>query len=123
MVRAIVCVVVIAVAMIAVADTPHAPPFTPAVLAAGRSLYEGSGGGCFACHGLTGEGNGPVAVALKPPPRNFVRDPFKAGDSVEQVYTTITNGLPNSAMVPFTKLSDYERWSLAYYVLSFRARK
>jgi high-affinity iron transporter len=123
MVRGLVCIVAIALAAVAVADTPHAPPLSPAVLSAGRSLYEGSAGGCFACHGVTGEGNGPVGFALKPPPRNFTRDPFKGGDSIEQVYTTITNGLPNTAMVPFTKLTDYERWALAYYVLTFRPKK
>lgn len=111
------------IATVASADSSHAPVASPATIATGRSLYEGSAGGCFACHGLTGEGNGPVAFALKPPPRNFVRDPFKAGDSLDQVFATITNGLPNSAMVPFAKLTDAQRWSLAYYVVSFRPRK
>jgi high-affinity iron transporter len=115
-----VCVGAVVIAAIAVAKTP---PSTPAILATGKATYEGSAAGCFACHGLTGEGNGPVAFALKPPPRNFTRDPFKAGDSVEQVFATITNGLPNTAMAGFGKLTDDQRWALAYYVLSFRPRK
>jgi high-affinity iron transporter len=114
------CVVAVTIAAIAVANTP---PWTPAVIATGKATYEGSAAGCFACHGLTGEGNGPVAFALKPPPRNFTRDPFKAGDTVEQIFATITNGLPSTAMVGFPKLSDDQRWALAYYVLNFRPRK
>ena len=116
-------VAVIAVLAVAAVALAQAPARTPELLAAGQAAYEGQTAGCHACHGLTGEGNGPVAFALNPRPRNFTKDPFKAGDSVEQIYATITNGLPNSAMVPFTKLSDYERWSLAYYVLSFRPHK
>ena len=102
---------------------PKTPPLTPVTLALGRATYEGSAAGCIACHGATGEGNGPVAFALKPPPRNFTKDPFKAGETVEQVFATITNGLPNTAMVPFNRLSEDERWALAYYVLNFRPKK
>ena len=47
----------------------------------GRTLYEGSAG-CASCHGVKGDGAGPVAFALKPPPRNFIKDEFKAGASV-----------------------------------------
>ncbi|MCX5747980.1 MAG: cytochrome c [Proteobacteria bacterium] len=116
-----VCVAAIGLAAIAVANTP---PRTPAILALGKATYEGSAVGCIACHGLTGEGNGPVAFSLKPPPRDFTRDPFKAGESVEQVFATITNGLPNTPMAPFAKITtDDQRWALAYYVLSFRPHK
>jgi high-affinity iron transporter len=97
------------------------PARTPAVLAAGKAAYEGSAAGCAACHGLTGEGNGPVAFAIKPPPRNFVVDDFKGGDKVENVFTTITLGLPGTKMVGYPQLPEPDRWALAYYVLSFRA--
>lgn len=102
----------------AVANTPRS---TPDLLAAGKATYEGSAAGCAACHGVTGEGNGPVAFAIKPPPRNFVRDEFKGGASVEQIFTTITLGLPGTRMVGYPQLSAAQRWALAYYVLSFRA--
>jgi high-affinity iron transporter len=96
-----------------------APPPTPEVMRAGKAAYEQT---CAACHGMTGEGNGPVGFALKPPPRNFTKDPFKAGDSVEQIFQTITNGLPNSSMGGFPKLDEAQRWALAYYVRAFRPK-
>ncbi len=104
----------------ALAKTPTPTP-TPALLAAGKAAYEGSAAGCSACHGLTGEGNGPVAFAIKPPPRNFVVDDFKGGDKVENVFTTITLGLTGTRMVGYPQLPEADRWALAYYVRAFRA--
>jgi high-affinity iron transporter len=118
--RAVVVTTGLVLAASALASTP---PSTPALLAQGKTLYEGPTAGCSACHGLTGEGNGPVAFAIKPPPRNFKLDPFKGGESVEQVFTTITLGLPNTKMVGYPMLPEADRWALAYYVLSFRPKK
>lgn len=114
----IACLAGVAIAARAVARTPSP---SPELLAKGKAAYEGSAAGCAACHGLTGEGNGPVAFAIKPPPRNFVRDEFKGGDKVEQVFTTISLGLPNTKMVGYPQLPEPDRWALAYYVLAFRA--
>lgn len=117
--------IVVSAALVAtVAAAPAKPPArTPALLATGKAVYEGTKAGCAACHGVTGEGNGPVAFAVKPPPRNLVKEPFKNGDSVERIYDTVTNGLPNTRMVGYPNLSDDERWALAYYVREFRARR
>ena len=99
-----------------------APKPGPELRATGKALYEGQVG-CFACHGLTGAGNGPVAFAIKPPPRDFTKEPFKNGDSLEQIFGTITNGLPNTKMVGYPQLSEDDRWALASYVQSFRPKK
>ncbi|MDQ3370342.1 MAG: c-type cytochrome, partial [Myxococcota bacterium] len=104
------------------AESLRPPAPTPALLAAGKLLYEGASG-CAACHGVSGAGDGPVAFALKPAPRNLVRDAYKAGDSVEQVFHTITHGLPNTRMVGYPNLSDADRWAIAHHVVRFRARK
>jgi mono/diheme cytochrome c family protein len=32
---------------------------------------------CSSCHGFTGEGDGPAAIALQPPPRDFSEGAFK----------------------------------------------
>ncbi len=106
------------VAKLALAAAP-APPLSVQLIEKGEAAY---GTNCLACHGATGEGNGPLAFSQKPPPRNFKTDPFKAGDSVEQIYFTITNGLPQTAMVGWPKLSDDERWGLAYLVRSVRPK-
>ena len=108
---------------IGAAALAQAPAQTPALVAAGRAAYEGSTAGCHACHGVTGEGNGPVGFALNPRPRNFTKDPFKGGDTVEQIYTTITNGLPGTSMASYAFLPDDTRRALAAYVQTFRPKK
>ncbi len=115
--------IVIATGSIAGYAIAKTPPRTPGLLAAGKAAYEGSAAGCSACHGLTGEGNGPVAFAIKPPPRNLVADEFKGGDKVENVFTTITLGLTGTRMVGYPQLPEAQRWALAYYVLAFRASR
>ena len=105
-------------AALSIAGAPPAP--TPKLLETGKAVFATN---CVACHGATGEGNGPVAFAVKPPPRNFVKDPFKAGDSVEQIFATITSGLPKTRMVGYPGIKEPERWALAFYVRTFRLKK
>lgn len=100
-------------------DDPVAPLPTPKVLEAGKAAYDQV---CAACHGPNGDGAGPVAFALKPPPRNFRKDAFKAGDSVRQVFHTVTYGLPDSKMIGYPQLDATTRWGLAYIVVSFRPK-
>ncbi len=115
---AIVALAVVLGLAVATADTPSP---SPQLLVTGKAIFESSVG-CHACHGVTGQGNGPVAFSIKPPPRNFVTEPFKGGDSVEQVFATITYGLPRTSMVGYPQVPEVHRWALAYYVLSFRRR-
>jgi len=42
--------------------------------AAGKAKYDMF---CASCHGPTGKGDGPVAIAIKPPPRDFSEGAFK----------------------------------------------
>jgi high-affinity iron transporter len=76
---------------------------------------------CVACHGTSGEGDGPTAKSLDPRPRNFRDQKFKQGERVEQIFRTLGKGVPGSMMKPFTNLSEEERWGLAYYVLELKA--
>jgi high-affinity iron transporter len=107
-------------ALVAAAATPSPPAKTPELMKAAAATYTVA---CAPCHGATGEGNGPVSFAIKPPPRNFRLDPFKAGDSLEQIYATITNGLPDTKMVGFPQLSDADRWGIAYFIHGLRPKK
>ena len=101
--------------LVAAAPTP-----TPKLLETGQQVYAIN---CAACHGATGKGDGPVAFAVKPPPRNLVDEPFKAGDSVEQIFKTVSTGLPNTRMVGYPQLKELDRWAVAYYVRAFRIKK
>ncbi|MBS1943588.1 MAG: cytochrome c/FTR1 family iron permease [Bacteroidetes bacterium] len=75
---------------------------------------------CASCHGATGGGDGPQAASLDPAPRNFldtaamdVRSPFG-------LYNTITLGVAGTSMLPFTGLTEEERWALAFHVADLR---
>ena len=95
-----------------------APSRTPELLAKGKAAY---GIYCVACHGETGAGDGSVAHTLDPAPRNFATEKFRQGSKAPQIFATLGKGVPGTAMVKFSNLSDEERWALAYYVLELRS--
>jgi len=67
---------------------------------------------CQACH--MADGN----AALEP--MNFADGKWRHGSSVKEVATTITNGVPGTAMMPFkTRFSEKEILALAKYVRAF----
>ena len=99
------------------AGTAKAPKSTPELLAKGKQVFMIN---CMPCHGEKGEGNGPAAIALNPKPRNYTKDGFKNGDKVEQIFGTITKGLPGTMMTAWTQIPEADRWALAYFVKSFR---
>jgi high-affinity iron transporter len=93
------------------------PARTPELVAAGKASFAKR---CVACHGPNGAGDGIMAKALKPPPRNLVTDPLKNGATPGEVFTTLTNGVPGTAMASLKGIPEEERWALAYYVVSLR---
>lgn len=75
---------------------------------------------CVSCHGIRGDGKGPLAAQLKPQPTNF-RDPEIMREmSPFQAFNTIRLGIPETAMTPFSQLSDEDVWNVAFYVVSLR---
>lgn len=56
---------------------------------AGKKVFETN---CASCHGLTGKGDGAVASALNPKPRNFVEAKFKYGSDDASLFKTISAG-------------------------------
>jgi mono/diheme cytochrome c family protein len=109
---------VAAAAMFAAARKP--PARSQELVALGKRTY-----GIYrtACHGATGAGDGSVAAKLNPKPRNFRTDKFRQGNKVTQIFDTLGKGVPGTAMVSYTNLSDEERWALAWYVLELKAGK
>jgi mono/diheme cytochrome c family protein len=90
---------------------------TPELLATGKTLYEKN---CIQCHGPKGEGNGPSAAGLNPAPRNFTQPAgWTNGFGLAAIYKTISQGVPDSAMVSFDFLRPAQRMALDHYVQSF----
>jgi high-affinity iron transporter len=85
-----------------------APP-----LAAAKALYAQN---CAACHGAQGKGDGPAAKGLDPAPSNFHDLDRMAQRSAYGLYNTISLGVAGTSMAPFGKLSEDERWALAFLV-------
>lgn len=73
---------------------------------------------CTACHGKSGNGNGPAGKGLDPAPANFIDRDTTLASSPYQYFNTIRLGVPGTGMVAFSNLSDEEVWEAAFYVKS-----
>jgi high-affinity iron transporter len=98
-------------ALAAGARAADAPPKTPALVEQGKTAYAKY---CTSCHGPKGEGDGPAAKALKPPPRNLVTQPVKGGPP--EIFQVLSTGVKGTAMIAFKHLSEGDRWAIAHYV-------
>lgn len=85
---------------------------------AGKELYANN---CARCHGVFGAGNGPLSSNLNPPPTNFTDGTSAGGLSPFKVYNTMSFGIQGTAMPSFPKLSEDDKWNLAFYMNSLRA--
>lgn len=127
--------IVLGLALVVACGAACAPAPVPTARE-GRTLF--SENGCASCHGDKGFGDGPVAATLEPRPRDF-RDAaaFKNGFELQAIATTIADGIlvhaapatgatgapvhHQQGMPKFPHLSDFERQSLALYVMSLRS--
>ena len=96
-------------------------PVSPKLLAMGKQLY---GQQCAACHGVDGRGDGAAAYLLYPKPRDFVAARYRLVSTWERLptdqdlYDTITRGMPGSAMPSWGHLPSEQRWGLVHYIKS-----
>lgn len=101
------------------ASSSEKPPVTESLFAKGKGLYEKQ---CAVCHGLKGAGDGKAAYLLYPKPRDLTRGEFRLVSTSameatdEDLFKTITRGMPGSSMPSWKYLSEEERWGLVYYV-------
>ncbi len=74
---------------------------------------------CTPCHGNEGKGDGPAAAALNPHPRDFTSAAgWVNGRKPSQVFKTLKEGVPGSAMPSFASLPLDDRWAVDHYILS-----
>lgn len=92
-------------------------PETKINLKRAASLYKNN---CMSCHGQNGYGDGEDGIGLEPSPTNFHDLDRMKNVSPYGAYNTITLGVNETGMAPHDFLSKEDRWSLAYYVSSFR---
>ena len=87
---------------------------TPELLAEGEKLYKTN---CASCHGDNGAGDGPASMSLNPAPRNFTsKDNWKNGTKLSNIYTTLQEGLPPSAMIAYDFLLPEQKFAIAHYI-------
>ena len=116
----------------AVAGSPLPVALTPTVtraatadvLALGRRVYARQ---CAACHGVDGRGDGEAAYLLYPKPRDFTTARYRLVSTWERLptdedlYRTISRGMPGSAMPSWGHLPEEERWGLVHFIKTFAA--
>ena len=96
----------------------HARP--PADVEAGKQAYLDN---CARCHGPSGAGDGRDAARMYPRPRVLSEGVFKFRTTAsgtpptdEDLYRTLSDGLPGSRMPEFQRLAEETRWHLIDYV-------
>ncbi len=83
---------------------------------------------CVACHGADGDGLGEAAYLLYPRPRDFTTGRFRlisTWDGVptdDDLFRTISRGMPGSAMPSWAHLTEETRWGLVHYLKTFLER-
>jgi mono/diheme cytochrome c family protein len=83
---------------------------------------------CYACHGEKGDGRGPSAPGMRPPPRDFTQGMFKfagvpAGGlpNDDDLEALIKRGLDGTPMLPWD-VSERERHAIVQYLKTFSPR-
>jgi len=91
---------------------PVAPTSAPDI-ARGAALFQQE---CASCHGATGDGKGPAAASLDPKPVVFQDRERARARSVMALFQVISQGVAGTSMVSFSRLSEQDRWALAFFV-------
>ena len=83
---------------------------------------------CLQCHGEDGDGLGPGAERLNPPPRDFTFGLYKIKSSAfdddiaydEDIFRMVRDGMPGTAMPGWSDvLSEQEMWDVIAYIKLF----
>jgi mono/diheme cytochrome c family protein len=85
----------------------------------GRSLFVQN---CVTCHGDKGDGMGPAGQYMNPKPRNWTKDKFKNGDSIDAIAKTIHQGIEGTSMPGFPDFTPEDLVAVAKVVKSIRGK-
>ena len=95
-------------------------------LALGRDVYTRQ---CAGCHGTTGDGKGPAAAHLNPPPRDYRNGVFKFASTPrgskprrDDLRRIVIYGAKGTSMPAFRFLPEEEREAVIDYVQTLSAR-
>jgi high-affinity iron transporter len=89
------------------------PPAAPSA-ERGRQLFSDY---CSGCHGERGDGKGPNAVGLNPPPANFTAPQFIRAETPYDFFHVISLGKRNTAMPEWDDvLSLQDRWDIVSHL-------
>ena len=122
-----------------VPKTPRGMPFEIESLETaagpmGRNIDSGERQGlyrqyCAVCHGISGDGAGPLARTFDPHPRDFRLSIYKYTSTIagaralrEDLRRTLQAGLPSTGMPAFPALADEELDALVDYLIYFGIR-
>lgn len=107
-------------------ELPEPPKDMAKLVAQGEGLYKQQ---CLVCHGPEGKGDGPAAPNVAAHPRDFTRGNFKFKTSGvgempwdDDIFRTVTSGIPAAGMPSFGDTPAEERWALVAYVKTLSKR-
>ena len=92
------------------------------VLARGKDVYQRK---CAVCHGTEGKGDGPVAAALNPKPRDFTDKAYMAQLDDQYLFKIISKGgaaVGKSPLMPPAALQEQDIWNVIAYIKSLAGR-
>ena len=111
-------------------EAPTTPPTTSGTaqsaattVARGATLFEET---CAGCHGTTGKGDGPAAVASPTKPRDLTAEPYKfvsikdGATEVDALVAYLRVGRIDSGMPPYGHMKAEDLKSLALFIESLR---
>ncbi len=102
----------------AAANRPNPVAGNANATALGEKLYVAN---CLTCHGPTGHGDGPGAVALEKKPANLGARIKETGEKDGELFWKISEG--RAPMITWKmSLSETQRWELVNYIKTFAGK-
>lgn len=93
------------------------PPAFAALVGRGAEVYAAN---CFACHGGSGDGQGPQAPTLSTPARDFTDSGWMAAQADGVMFSSVQRGVAGTPMPAFAgRLSAADTWAVVAYLRGF----